>query len=85
LLTYRGQGVPGQAPAQSAVCNAIGGVLGLAGLNEEPDVRPASLRNWAGRRLYDAGMPIERVAGRMGARTLDSAATDIALDWRAQP
>jgi hypothetical protein len=30
-------------------------------------------------------MPIERVAGRMGARTLDSAATDIALDWRAQP
>jgi site-specific recombinase XerD len=85
LLTYRGQGVPGQAPAQSAVCNAIGGVLGLAGLSEEPDVRPASLRNWAGRRLYDAGMPIERVARRMGARTLDSAATDIALDWRAEP
>jgi integrase/recombinase XerC len=82
LLTYRGQGVPGEAGAQSAVCNAIAGVLDLAGLNREPDVRPASLRNWAGRRLYDAGMPIEQVARRMGSRGLDSAAADIALDWR---
>jgi integrase/recombinase XerC len=66
------------------VCNAIAGVLGLAGFTEEPDVRPASLRNWAGRRLYDAGMPIDQVARRMGARTLDSAAADVALEWRAQ-
>ena len=35
-------------------------------------MRPASLRNWAGRRLYDAGMPIEQVARRMGSRSLDS-------------
>ena len=54
----------------------------LAALTEEPDVRPASLRNWAGRRLYEAGMPIEHVARRMGSRSLDSVASDIALDWR---
>lgn len=82
LLTYRGAGTPGEAVAQAAVCNALGAVLTSAGLATEPDVRPASLRNWAGRRLYEAGMPIEQVARRMGARTLDGAASDIALTWR---
>jgi integrase/recombinase XerC len=82
LLTYRGAGAPGEAVAQAAACNAIGAVLGLSGLARESDVRPASVRNWAGRRLYDAGMPIEHVARRLGARTLDSAAADIGLAWR---
>ncbi|MGH1561451.1 hypothetical protein [Mumia sp. DW29H23] len=81
LLTYRGQGVPGEAVAQAAVCNALGAVLTLAGLAAERDVRPASVRNWAGRQLYDHGMPIERVARRLGARSLDTIATDIGLDW----
>lgn len=81
-LVYRGQGVPGEPAAQSAICNAIAGVLSLAGLSDEPDVRPASLRNWAGRQLYDGGMPIEQVARRMGTRSLDTAATDIDLQWR---
>ena len=84
LLSYRGQGVPGEHGAQSAVCNAIAGVLTLAGFADEADVRPASLRNWAGRRLYDAGLPIEKVAVRMGAHSLDGAAADIGLTWRAQ-
>lgn len=82
LLTYRGRGKPGQHVAQAAVCNAIGAVLDAAGLSDEADVRPASVRNWAGRRLYDAGMPLERVARRLGSRTLDAAAEDIALEWR---
>lgn len=82
LLTYKGAGTPGEATAQAAVCNAVGAVLGLAGLADQADVRPASVRNWAGRRLYDAGMPIEQVARRLGARSLDAAAADIALDWR---
>ena len=82
LLTYRGNGAPGQHVAQAAVCNAIAAVLAAAGLADEPDVRPASVRNWAGRRLYDAGMPLERVATRLGSRSLDAAAEDIALDWR---
>jgi len=83
LLTYRGRGVPGQDKAQSATCNAIGAILDLAGLSTEPDIRPASVRNWAGRRLYDGGMPIEQVARRMGCWSLDTAATAIALTWRA--
>ena len=82
LLSYRGSGTPGEAVAQASACNAVGAVLTLAGLTDEPDVRPASVRNWAGRRLYDAGMPIEQVARRLGARSLDSAAADIALGWR---
>lgn len=82
LLSYRGAGAPGEAVAQASACNAVGAVLALAGLSQEPDVRPASVRNWAGRRLYEAGMPIEHVARRLGARTLDSAAADIALAWR---
>ncbi|WP_344151689.1 hypothetical protein [Nocardioides koreensis] len=81
-LAYRGQGLPGEYHAQAASCTAIGSVLTLAGLAAEPDVRPASVRNWAGRRLYEGGMPIELVARRMGARSLDSAAADIALIWR---
>lgn len=85
LLTYRGAGEPGQHVAQAAVCNAIAAILTAAGLGEEADVRPASVRNWAGRRLYDAGMPIERVALRLGARSLDTAAEDVALTWRGEP
>jgi integrase/recombinase XerC len=83
LLTYRGHGVPGQDKAQSATCNALGAVLDLAGLSDEPDVRPVSVRNWAGRALYEAGMPLERVATRMGYGSLDAAAAAIALDWRS--
>lgn len=82
LLSYRGAATPGEAVAQASACNAVGAVLALAGLAKEPDVRPASVRNWAGRQLYDGGMPIEHVARRLGARTLDSAAADIALTWR---
>ena len=82
LLTYKGAGVPGQATAQAAVCNALGAVLKYAGLASEPDVRPASLRNWAGRRLFDGGMPIDQVARRLGCRSLDAAAEDIGLEWR---
>lgn len=82
LLTYRGKGTPGQATAQAAVSNVVAAVLDSAGLADQPDVRPGSVRNWAGRRLYDQGMPLERVARRMGTRTLDTCAEDIALEWR---
>lgn len=82
LLTYRGRAVPGQHVAQASAANAIAETLRAAGLGEEADVRPASVRNWAGRRLYVDGMPIEQVAVRLGARSLDAVATDIALHWR---
>lgn len=81
LLTYRGRATPGQHVAQASAANAIAETLRAAGLGEEPDVRPASVRNWAGRRLYLDGMPIEQVAVRLGSRSLDAVAADIALDW----
>lgn len=82
LLTYKGAGRPGQHVAQAAVCNAIAATLEASGLADEADVRPASVRNWAGRRLYDAGVPLEDVARRMGHRSLDACVEDIALEWR---
>lgn len=85
LLSYRGQQVGGGTHAQSSVCNALGGVLAMSGLSNEPDVRPASVRNWAGRRLYESGLPVEQVARRMGARSLDTVAVDIGLEWRPTP
>ncbi|MCL4368602.1 MAG: hypothetical protein M1337_05500 [Actinobacteria bacterium] len=81
-LTYRGGAPPGGPKAQAAVANALGAVLRYAGLSAEPDIRPASLRNWAGRRLLDGGMPIDHVARRMGSRSLDAAAEDVGLVWR---
>lgn len=83
LLTYRGRATPGQHVAQASASNAIAETLRAAGLGAEPDVRPSSVRNWAGRRLYVEGMPIEQVALRLGARSLDAVASDIALDWRS--
>lgn len=82
LIAYGGRAPAGEAKAQAAACNALRDVLNAAGLLAEPDVRPASLRNWAGRRAYDAGSPLEEVARLLGLRSLDAAAEDIALTWR---
>lgn len=81
LLAYGGLTPPGGAKAQASVCNALRDVLDAAGLAGESDVRPSSLRHWAGRTRYDAGASIQTVAWLMGHRSLDAAAEDIALDW----
>jgi integrase/recombinase XerC len=83
LLAYTGAAAPGGHVSQASVCNALGAVLEQAGLSGESDVRPASLRHWAGRELFDGGARIEEVARRLGARSLDSAAEDVALTWRS--
>lgn len=82
LLAYGGAAPAGGAKAQASVCNALRDTMHAAGLAAEPDVRPASLRHWAGRRAYDAGAAIHEVALLLGHRSLDETATDIALDWR---
>jgi site-specific recombinase XerD len=82
LLCYSGSAPPGGSKAQAAACNALRNVLAAAGLGVEPDVRPASLRHWAGRRLYDRGARIEQVARVLGHRSLDITAAHIGLDWR---
>lgn len=83
LLAYGGAAPPGGAKAQASVCNALRDVLNAAGLRTEPDVRPSSLRHWAGRVAYDDGARIEDVANLLGHRSLDAAAEDIAVDWQA--
>ncbi|MGB8650072.1 MAG: site-specific integrase [Mycobacteriales bacterium] len=85
LLAYGGAAPPGGAKAQASVCNSLRDVLDAAGLAAEPDVRPGSLRHWAGRRAYDGGASIEQVARLLGHRSLDAAAQDIALTWRPEP
>lgn len=84
LLAYGGAAPPGGAKAQASICNALREVLGAAGLGAEADVRPSSLRHWAGRAAYDAGAPIDVVARMLGHRSLDATAEDIALTWRAR-
>ena len=84
LLTYAGRAVPGGKSAQASMCMAVSAVLDLAGFADQSDVRPASVRNWAGRRLYEQGMPLEQVARRLGSRSLDTAAGDIDLTWRCR-
>lgn len=84
LLAYGGHAPPGGAKAQASVCNAVLNVLDSAGLLAEADIRPASLRHWAGRSAYDTGTPLEDVARLLGLRSLDATAADIALDWRRE-
>jgi integrase/recombinase XerC len=82
LLCYSGSAPPGGSKAQAAACNALRNVLAAAGFDVEPDVRPASLRYWAGRSLYDRGARIEQVARVLGHRSLDITAAHIGVDWR---
>jgi hypothetical protein len=82
LLAYAGAGTGGAYLAQASVCAGIGRVLELAGLREDPGVRPGSVRGWAGRRLHRSGLPLEKVASRLGCRSLDAAAAEIGLRWR---
>lgn len=82
-LVFTGTAGADEISGQASVCNALGVLLSTVGLNLEPDVRPASVRYWAGRTLYDRGAPITEVALALGARSLDSTAIAIGLDWRA--
>jgi len=52
-----------------------------SGLAGEPDVRPASVAAWAGRKVFDTTGSIEEAARVLGVRSLDRAARLIALDW----
>jgi site-specific recombinase XerD len=81
LLAYGGAATPGGATAQASVCNALRDVLHLAGLGTDPQVKPGSLRHWAGRSRYDAGAPLTEVARVLGHRSLDETALDIGLHW----
>lgn len=82
LLAYGGTGAGGQYLAQASVCTQLTKILEVAGLRDDPGVQARSLRGWAGRRLYAAGVPLEQVAVRLGCHSLDAAAAEIGLQWK---
>jgi integrase/recombinase XerC len=80
-VVYGGDGSP--ESRQASGCAAITETLRRAGLADEPDVRPASIAAWAGKRLLAETRQIELVARALGVRSLDQAARLIAWDWTA--
>lgn len=81
-LVYAGRANPAQDKAQASACNAVGHVLDTAGFTGQADVRPASIRGWIGRNLYDQGHSLQEIALALGNRSLDATADAIGLDWR---
>jgi len=79
LLVY--QGVGSEESKQASSCIAISETLVRAGLAGEPDVRPASVAGWAGRRIFEESARIDEVAVRLGVRSLDRAARLIGWEW----
>ena len=78
-LVYGGSGNAESRRSWSS--QALRETIERAGLRDDPDVRPASLAAWAGRRVFNDTGRIELVARALGVRSLDTAARIIALDW----
>jgi integrase/recombinase XerC len=79
-LVYNGRS-PGKS-AQSASCGAVHEVLVLAGLANEPDIRPLSVAGWAGVKVFERTGRVEDVATALGLRSLDRAAATIGWEWQ---
>jgi integrase/recombinase XerC len=78
-LVYEGRG---SAESRTAsCCIAITETLRRAGLAHEPDISPASVRGWAGRKILTDTGSIQEAARRLGVRSLDRAARLVAHDW----
>ena len=80
-LIYQGNSDKEESQVASCV-GAITDTLIRAGLNTEPDIRPAPLPAWAGTVILRETKRIEEVARRLGMPSLDSAATFINYDWQ---
>lgn len=78
-LIYMADG--SEESGQRSCCAAISDTFVRAGLAGEPDVRPASLVAWAGRRALEETGKIDGVARRLGIRSLDAAARFIDFNW----
>lgn len=80
-LVYEGAGKSASS-MQTAAAMTLTKTLTQAGLRHDPAVMPASVRAWAGDRVFRATGRIEEVAVALGCHTLDTAAAIIAFDWR---
>ena len=81
-MTYDGEGAPGEVSAQAASCKVIRSILDVAGLSREPDIRPASVRYWRARAVYDLNRDVTGAARVLGMNSLDRAAEAIGLEWK---
>lgn len=85
-LTYRGSG--GKTGSNSPLarsCQQVVAVIAAAGLGDEPGVRPASVRHWAGRHAYDQGATLADVAHLLGLPSLDTTARRIGIPLPGDP
>jgi len=73
------------ASLQARAAAQLSRTLREAGLASDPAVRPASIRAWAGRRVFLATGQIDKAALALGTRTLDNAAAVIGFAWRHHP
>jgi site-specific recombinase XerC len=81
-LIYRGADC--RNAGQASVTVALRRLLVKAGLGDEPDVGVASIRAWAGRRLFESSGRIEVAARELGCRSLDVAVRIMNLDWHGE-
>ncbi|MGA5008000.1 hypothetical protein ACPCDX_23780 [Streptomyces koyangensis] len=70
------------AQMQARACMAVHELLKRIGLGQEEDVRPASVTAWAAEQEFDRTGRIQDAARLVGVRSLDRAASMIALEWR---
>ena len=79
-VAYHGAGSP--ASMQASCATALRSILDRAQLSG-PDIGPASVRAWAGRRAYEHRGRIEDAALALGTPSLDTAARIIGHHWMA--
>ncbi len=79
-VVYGGKGLGGR---RSTLSNAIGTIFTRAGLGDEPDIRPDSVRAWRGKTLLNEGASLRQVARRLGKTSLDATALLVGDDWEA--
>jgi site-specific recombinase XerD len=82
LVAYEGKG--SEESRTASACIAISETLRRAGLSSEPDIRPSSVRAWAGAQILRDTDSIEEVARRLGMRSLDRAARFIGHGWNLE-
>lgn len=80
-LVYEGAGTSA-ASMQAASAMSLTKILTQAGIRHDPAVMPASVRAWAGERVFRATGRIEEAAVALGCNTLDTAAAIIGFDWQ---
>lgn len=81
-LTYVGDAKARSMEQQSATHNLIFKTLTLIGLDHDPDIRPASVRYWRARSVFDQTGSISKAANLLGTNSLDAAASAIGWNWK---